>query len=294
MKKVRFIYNPYSGENKILNYLDEIMKLYQENNQIIVPYRIEKEKNLDEALEIIDETYEYILVAGGDGTVDSVVNSMMKYNIKLPIGILPVGTANDFGQFIGVPKNIIEACKKIINSEPKLVDIGRVNDKYFINVASTGLFTDISQKTNTNLKNTMGKVAYFLKGIEEIHNFKKLEVSVKSKEFNYYGEMYLILVFNGRTAGNLKLATKSIINDGKLDVIIFKALPIKNLLLLVIEILKGRHLDSNKLIYFKTNELYIDSSEDIITDIDGERGPDFPLKIQCIEKGIQIMGIQNK
>ena len=131
MKKVRFIYNPYSGENKILNYLDEIMKLYQENDQIIVPYRIEKEKSLDEALEIIDETYDYILVAGGDGTVDSVVNSMMKYNIKLPIGILPVGTANDFGQFIGMPKNIIEACKKIINSQPKLVDIGKVNDKYF-------------------------------------------------------------------------------------------------------------------------------------------------------------------
>lgn len=292
MKKVRFIYNPYSGENSIINELDAVIKLHQEVELVIVPYRIQKGKDLAEALDIIDETYSYILIAGGDGTVDSVVNAMKHKNINIPIGILPVGTANDFGKFINMPNEIQKACKQILNSKPVSVDVGKINDKYFINVASTGLFTDVSQKTDVNLKNTIGKLAYYLKGLEELPNFRKLKIKLSSKECNYDGEMYLLLVFNGKTAGNFNLATEAEITDGKLDVIIFKAIQVIELLPLFIKLLKGEHLDSDKVVYFKTDDLHIESSEDIVTDIDGERGPDFPLRIRCIKGGIKLLGIK--
>lgn len=292
MKKVRFIYNPYSGENSIVNELDNVIKIHQEVNLTVVPYRIQRGKDLAEALDIIDETYSYILIAGGDGTVDSLVNAMEQKNINIPIGILPVGTANDFGKFINMPTDIQQACKQILDSKPVAVDVGKINDKYFINVASTGLFTDISQKIDENLKNTIGKMAYYLKGIEELPNFRKLKVKLLSKECDYEGEMYLLLVFNGKTAGNLKLATEAEITDGKLDVIMFKAIPIMELLPLFIKLLKGEHLDSDKVVYFKTDDVFIESSEDIVTDIDGERGPEFPLRIQCIKGGIKLLGIK--
>lgn len=292
MKKVRFIYNPYSGENSIINELDNVIKLHQEVGLVVVPYRIQKGKDLAEALDIIDETYSYILIAGGDGTVDSVVNAMRKKKINIPIGILPVGTANDFGKFINMPNEIQEACKQILNSKPVAVDVGKINDKYFINVASTGLFTDVSQKTDVNLKNTIGKLAYYLKGLEELPNFRRLKIKLSSKECCYDGEMYLLLVFNGKTAGNFNLATEAEITDGKLDVIIFKAIQVIELLPLFIKLLKGEHLDSDKVVYFKTDDLHIESSEDIVTDIDGERGPDFPLRIQCIKGGIKLLGIK--
>ncbi|GAA0076732.1 YegS/Rv2252/BmrU family lipid kinase [Clostridium sp. CTA-5] len=291
MKKVRFIYNPYSGENIIVNELDNVIKLHEEAGLQIVPYRIQKGKDLSQSLEEIDNTYEYILIAGGDGTVDSVVNAMKKKNIDLPIAILPVGTANDFGKFINMPDDITEACNKILNSKPVDVDLGEINDKYFINVASTGLFTDVSQKTDVNLKNTIGKLAYYLKGLEELPNFRKIKVNIESRECKYNGEMYLLLVFNGETAGNFKLATQADISDGKLDVIIFKAVQIIELLPLFIKLLKGEHLDSNKVVYFKTDDLYIQCDEDIVTDIDGERGPEFPLRIRCIKGGIKVLGI---
>lgn len=248
--------------------------------------------NLEEALDIVDETYAYILIAGGDGTVDSVVNAMENRNIDLPIGILPVGTANDFGKFINMPSDIQEACKQILDSKPIQVDVGKINNKYFINVASTGLFTDVSQKTDVNLKNTIGKLAYYLKGLEELPNFRKLKIKLTSKECKYDGEMYLLLVFNGKTAGNLNLATQAEITDGKLDVIIFKAIPIIELLPLFIKLLRGEHLDSDKVVYFKTDDVYIESSEDIVTDIDGEKGPDFPLRIKYIKGGIKLLGIK--
>ncbi|MBN1053213.1 lipid kinase [Clostridium botulinum] len=291
MKKVKFIYNPYSGENIIVNEIDNVIKLHEEAELQIIPYRIQRGKSLEEALEDIDNTYKYILIAGGDGTVDSVVNAMKKRKIDLPIGILPVGTANDFGKFINIPNNIIDACNKILKSKPVGVDLGKINDKYFINVASTGLFTDVSQKTDVNLKNTIGKLAYYLKGIEELPNFRRLKVNIKSKECNYDGEMYLLLVFNGESAGNFRLATEADVTDGKLDVIVFKAIPIIELIPLFIKILKGEHLDSNKVVYFKTDDLYIECNEEIVTDIDGERGPDFPLNIRCIKGGIKVLGI---
>lgn len=292
MKKVRFIYNPYSGENSIISELDNIIKLHQEVGLIVVPYRVQKGKDLAEALDIIDETYSYILIAGGDGTVDSLVNAMKNKNINIPIGILPVGTANDFGKFINMPNDIEEACKQILSSKPVAVDVGKINEKYFINVASSGLFTDVSQKTDVNLKNTIGKLAYYLKGLEELPNFRKLKIKLSSKECDYDGEMYLLLVFNGKTAGNFNLATEAEVTDGKLDVIIFKAIQIIELIPLFIKLLKGEHLDSDKVVYFKTDDLYIESPEDIVTDIDGERGPDFPLRVQCIKGGIKLLGIK--
>ena len=289
--KVKFIYNPYSGENLILSKLDKVISLHQEAGYTIVPYRITAGEDVGVALnDIKDGNYNYILIAGGDGTVDSVVNAMAKSGISLPIGILPVGTANDFSKFLGMPSDVEEACKQILSSEVKSVDLGSINDKYFVNVASTGLFTDVSQKTDVNLKNTIGKLAYYLKGLEELPNFRKLHVNILSKEVEFDGEMYLLLVFNGATAGNFNLATRADACDGLLDIIMFKAVQIYELLPLFIKVLKGEHLDSNKVLYFKTDYLKVECHEDIVTDIDGEKGPDFPLEIKCIKGGLKILG----
>lgn len=294
MKKVKFIYNPYSGENTIIMELDKVIAVHQKYGYLVVPFRISFEYDISEAFEDIDNTYNYILIAGGDGTVDNVVNHMKNLNIDLPIAVLPVGTANDFSKFLGIPQEVDKACKQILNSKVRSVDIGKINDKYFVNVASTGLFTDISQKTSVALKNTMGKLAYYVKGLEALPNFKKLKVRVSSKEASFDGDMYLLLVFNGRTAGNLKIAYKAELDDGYLDVIIIKAGTIVEMSTLFIKMLKGEHLEhAHNLLYFKTDKLYVECHEDIVTDIDGERGPDFPLTIECIKGGLKVLGLKD-
>ena len=291
MDKVRLIYNPYSGENVILRELDRVVKMHQEKGYEVVPYRIQRDRSIDEVLDDI-EGYKYILVAGGDGTVDSVVNAMKRKNVDLPIGILPLGTANDFGKFLGIPNKVEDALERILKFNPKPIDLGKVNDKYFVNVASTGLLTDVSQKTDVNLKNTIGKLAYYLKGLEEIPNFRKLKVKITTDEMVYDDTMYLILVFNGQTAGNLRLATKAEVDDGYLVLIIIKAVQLYEILPLFIKILKGDHLDSKKVVYVKTKKIKIETDEGIVTDIDGEKGPDFPLDIECIQGGINVLGIE--
>ncbi|MBU3213708.1 YegS/Rv2252/BmrU family lipid kinase [Clostridium estertheticum] len=291
MNKVKFIYNPYSGESTIASDLDQIIMIHQKYKYTIVPYRICNEYPISDAFFDIDEGYKYVLIAGGDGTIDSVVNEMKKKEIDLPIAILPVGTANDFANYIGMPHDVYDACYQILNSDAKKIDLGKINDKYFVNVASTGLFTDISQKMDMNLKNTIGKLAYYVKGIEQLPNFRKLKIKVTSDEVLFDGDMYLMLVFNGQTAGSMRFAYKAKVDDGLLDVIIIKAGNMKNILNIFIKMLRNEHLENVEgIVYFKTSKLEIECHEDIVTDIDGERGPDFPLLITCEKGGISIIG----
>lgn len=293
MKKVKFIYNPNSGNKNIIHKLDDIIAKYQLNGYTIVPHRISKNTTIEDGLKDINDNYNHILIAGGDGTIDRLVNYMKKNDIDIPIGILPTGTANDFANVLNIPLDIDLCIENIINSEPKYIDLGVINDDYFVNIASTGMFTDVSQRVDSNLKHSIGRISYIIKGVEDALHLRKFNVTIRSKELEYDGDMYLILVLNGRTAGNISFAHNAMLDDGYLDVIIFKAMPIPKSIPVLLDIIKGLPLDKHdEIIYFKTDELYIDCSDSIVTDIDGERGPDFPLNIKCMKNGIQILGIK--
>ncbi len=295
MKKVKLIYNPYSGENSIIKNLDNVFQIYQQNGYIVEPFRINFEVCIEDAFKNIGQGYDHILIAGGDGTINKVINIMKKNSIDLPVAILPTGTANDFATCLGMPKNISEACKQILNSDEKLIDLGKVNDDYFVNVASMGLFTDISQKTNVNLKNTIGKLAYYFGGIIEIPNFRRLQILVESEELNYDGHSLIVFAFNGKSAGNINIAYKSELDDGLLDIVIVKAEIMKDTLTSFFKFLKSEHLENPKgVIHFKTDRVFLQCNDSISTDLDGEKGPNFPLDIRCIKGALKILGYNKK
>lgn len=291
MKKVKFIYNPFSGEAVITKNLDTIIGKYQAKGYTIVPFRISTEQNLEDAFLDIDSSYHHILGAGGDGTINQIINIMKKKNLDIPLAILPVGTANDFAKYIGMPADIGSACDKILDGKIQEIDLGKANDKYFINVFSFGLFTDVSHKTPTHLKNTIGKLAYYLNGIKELPSFKKLDIKVTSDEFFYEGNALIFFTFNGRTAGNINISYKSEINDGLLDVIIVKGENIRSTLSSLLAFLKLEHLEKPKdIIHFTTSDFTVEYSDSSLeSDIDGEVGPTSPIHISCIENGLKMI-----
>lgn len=291
MKKVKFIYNPFSGEAVITKNLDTIIGKYQAKGYTIVPFRISTEQSLEDAFLDIDSSYHHILGAGGDGTINQIINIMKKKNLDIPLAILPVGTANDFAKYIGMPADIGSACDKILDGKIQEIDLGKANDKYFINVFSFGLFTDVSHKTPTHLKNTIGKLAYYLNGIKELPSFKKLDIKVTSDEFFYEGNALIFFTFNGRTAGNINISYKSEINDGLLDVIIVKGENIRSTLSSLLAFLKLEHLEKPKdIIHFTTSDFTVEYSDSSLeSDIDGELGPTSPIHISCIENGLKMI-----
>lgn len=290
-KKVRFIYNPLSGEMRIVGLLDYIIEEYQLNGYEIVPYRLSLTSTLEDAFK---EEYDHVLVAGGDGSVNLIVNEMKRLGVEAPLAILPAGTANDFAKLLGYSSNLKVAVKQILDGRIEEIDLGLANDRYFVNVLSTGLFTDISQKTPTKLKNTFGKLAYYfttyLSTIQELPNFKKIHINIDSETLHFDDESLIFFVFNGRTAGNMKFGFHSDVQDGLLDVVIIKGDNISETLHTAFHFLTGQEDEYPAgVVHFKAKEMRFASRNDLIVDLDGEQGPSTPMTIKCISRGIKLI-----
>ena len=168
-------------------------------------------------------------------------------------------------------------------------DVGKVNDKVFINVAAMGALVDVSQKTDPNLKNSLGIVAYYLTAMSELPQIRPLAVKLTTPDAVYEEEIYFMVVMNGESAGGFrKLNPESSINDGKLDVIAFLKMPIVELAPLLIEVLRGRHPKNKHVLYFQTDKLTMESNADIGTDIDGEHGEKLPLHFSVLHNRLSI------
>lgn len=293
IKRVKFIYNPSSGGNAITDNLDEIIELYQNKGYSIVPYRLTFKGDPLRMIEDIDDTYHHLLIAGGDGTVNYVVNLMKQNNIDIPVAVLPAGTANDFATILDVPSgNIIDSCKALLKSDIVPVDLGIVNGTYFVNIFSCGLFTDISQKTPTIMKNTFGKLAYYVGGLGELSRFRRMHIDIKSDGGDFEGDCIIFFVFNGRTAGNFKIAYLSEIDDGLLDVLIVKGDgAIQTIQTLVHYLpLSGKHTHYPPGIeHIRCSRLEAKCLTCESTDIDGQPGPNFPLEIICEKGGLRVL-----
>ncbi|MBE5035196.1 YegS/Rv2252/BmrU family lipid kinase [Gallibacter intestinalis] len=289
-QKVLLFYNPHSGNGMFKNNLDGIIDRFQESGFQVVPVRAAKGTAIQRALAEMDQSmYRQIVVAGGDGTINICVNAMIRNNIDLPLAIFPTGTANDFASYFALPKDIESMVDVAMGDKYTYADVGKCNDRYFINVAAMGSLVDVSQKTDPNLKNTLGVVAYYLKGASEVVKLRALPVKLTTDDKVIEEEMYFMLVMNGMSAGGFKkLSPTSDIQDGKLNVILFRKMPIIELVPLLFGVISGNYLENKNILTFETDNLVIESEEDISTDVDGEHGEKLPLHFSVLEKKLRI------
>ena len=289
-RKALLIYNPKSGNGMFPMNLDLIIKRFQEQDMIVTPVRSDSEGIIEKAISTMDVArYRQIIVAGGDGTINRVVNTMMKYDIDLPIAIFPSGTANDFAYYLDLPHDIDGMIDIALGDNITCADLAVVNQKYFVNVAAMGTIVDVSQKTDPALKNTIGVLAYYLKGLSEVSNLRPIPINIKSAEFEGKVDMYFMVVMNGCSAGGFKkVAPESDATDGLLDVVIFKKMPIIELGPLLLSVIVGEHPKNKNVIAFKTSELQLDAIDYVSTDIDGEKGEKLPLHFSVIPNKLKI------
>lgn len=289
-ERVLLFYNPHSGNGLFKNNLDYIIDRFQTEGYQIVPIRAAKGRSIDQALSTMDVSkYRQVIAAGGDGTINICVNAMIRHNVNLPLAIFPAGTANDFAYYFEIPNNIDGMIDIALGERFTNADVGKVNDRHFINVAAMGALIDVSQKTDPNLKNTLGVMAYYLKAVTEVPNLRAHKVKLITPEETYEEEMYFMVVMNGISAGGFKrISPESEINDGLMDVILFRKMPIIELGPLLFNVIHGNHSKNKNVLTFKTNFLRIESDDKISTDIDGEEGEKFPLEFSLLHNRLQI------
>lgn len=292
MKKIKLVYNSGAGQSKFTYFLDTIIEKFMSNGFEVSVFRAGKNTNLYEFLKECDSEDIYaIVVAGGDGTINRVINVMMKNNIKIPLGIIPAGTSNDFARHIKMPQNFSECIDKILAGNVQQVDVGLANDKYFINVCSAGLFTNASQKVDPKLKNAIGHMSYIIAAGEQLFKFRPFQVKIETNKEMYLEKINLFLIFNGSSAGGIdKFTTDSSIQDGVLDVVIIKNCKFYQIPRLIANLLTGRHLENENIIYLKEDYIKITKIKGKCDnpDVDGDGGITFPLEVKCIKNGLNI------
>lgn len=280
------------GLTSISMSLDRIVALYAERDIELETREIDFEVEASKLLSGLDENFDHLLVAGGDGTVNYVVSEMLREGLDLPLGVIPSGTANDFASAIGMRSNPIEACRQILDGKPRLTDIGEVNGCYFVNVFSFGLFTNVSQHTPTLLKNAIGKAAYVVGGMIDFVKMHPIPIEIRSDDGDWSGDALIVLAFNGKTAGNFPLAKMAEVDDGYLDVLVLKAgvLPALTAAPAFLHyIFGGGEEPPRDVLHFHCSRISINSTSNEPTDIDGQHGPELPVEMHCHAGAIRVI-----
>jgi len=295
MSYIQLVYNPVSGQKFFPMYLDKFIEVFQNKGYEVRLFRTSSSKDFSTFLENRDmEGCEALFVAGGDGSINQMVNAMTKEGIQLPLGVIPSGTANDFAKHLNLPLDPVQAIESLAEMHIGSVDLGKVNDTYFINVCCGGLFANISQNIDVELKNTLGKLAYYIKGVQQLPNFRKLRFRIEHDEGIIEDFFYLFLVLNGSSAGGFsRLGQSADIRDGLMDFVGIKACPVAEMPSLFGRILLGEHLNDRNVVFFKSTYIKIDllegSTDFEATDIDGEVGPSFPLTIDVLHRKLAVI-----
>lgn len=289
MKKALLIYNPFSGDRGILHQLDLIFEKAQNNQVTLIPYRIEENK--DHLLSILQtNNFDFAILSGGDGTLNTTVSFLLKNHYNLPLGILPSGTCNDFARSLNLPGTLVECLDIIFSGHTIAVDIGVINDEmYFLNTCAGGLFVDVSFNTQDELKRNFGPLAYYIKALGEVAHKKSFPLQIETDSEHIEEKALLFCILNGTHGGGFpNLIKDADISDGMMDIIIIKNCAHIGLANLFFRVLSQEEINSKYAQRFTTKQCFINGPSSVQLSVDGEKGPVLPVKVNFIQKALRV------
>lgn len=296
MKRCLFIVNPSSGQRSIQNNLDKLIGqliIRQLVNHIDVFYTAKKDDGYYKALKCNEKDYDFITVVGGDGTINEVVSGIVESHKSIPLCILAAGTVNDFANYLNLPTDINGVCNLIDNFHTVCCDVGKIDNHYFMNVAAGGMFSDVSFTVSKTDKKRLGPLAYYLNGLANLPSQLNTNIDLKIilDDINVIEEeakMFMVTNTN-RVGGFENIIPLADIQDGLLDLIIIKKCSVTDLVALSKDYILKKHANSPFIAYFQAKKIEICSKQEVVIDIDGEKGSMLPVTIQVVNQAINIL-----
>lgn len=273
-QKLLFIFNAHSGKGKIKDNLAAILDTFVKAGYEVTVYTTQCQGDAIEKAKKEAGNYDRIICSGGDGTLDEVITGVMKSGTKVPVGYIPAGSTNDFGNSLGIDKDMTHAADIAVNGVKFPCDIGAFNDDYFVYVAAFGIFTEVSYTTNQSLKNMLGHVAYILEGAKQLLDIPSYRMQVEYDGNVIYDEFIYGMITNSMSVGGFKgiIPGNISLNDGKFEVTLIR-MP-KNPIELndILAFLTGMSKDSTMVYSFQTDHIKLTSNEVVPWTLDGEFG----------------------
>jgi len=235
----------------------------------------------------VKEGFEKIVAAGGDGTINEVVNGLAGANATL--GLLPIGTMNVFANELGLPVHDLQLCWDIIKADnTRAVDLPKANQKFFVQLAGVGLDAQVVKETSAQLKRNFGPLSYLISAAQVaarqpprlfIHSD---DAPIKEGSF--------VLVGNGRLYGGpFPFFKHAVIDDGKLDVIVFKSLGYLEIIKYLQDVVFSSDIRVPEIEYFQTQKLRVESEQSVPVELDGEVVGNCPVEFTLQERSLRVL-----
>ncbi len=228
-----------------------------------------------------------VIVGGGDGTLNAVVDALVE--TQLPLGVLPLGTANDLARTLGITNSLQEACEIIAHGELRRIDLGWVNGKHFFNVASLGLSVKITQKLTKKIKRRWGVFAYAATALQVIWESRPFSAEIRMNGQSYRVKTVQIAVGNGRYyGGGMAVVHDAKIDDQRLDLYSLEIKKWWQIIPLLPAIRKGRHIHRQNVRALHGQEIEVYTRKPRPINTDGEITTYTPAHFRVIPKAVAV------
>ncbi len=293
-KRCRIIYNPTSGREAMKNNLVDILNILERAGYETSAYATTPEPNSakNEAERAAKAGFNLIVAAGGDGTINEVVNGIAPLKHRPKLGIIPAGTTNDYARALKIPReDPIGAAKVIAKGQTIKMDIGEAGKNWFVNIAAGGLLTELTYGVPSQVKSLFGYLAYLVKGAELLPQIKPIKMHLEYDGGTYDGKASMFfLALTNSIGGFEQIVPDASLDDGKFTLIVVKTSNLIEILQLITMVLNGgKHVNDPRIIYVKTSKLVAKPvDEKMMINVDGEYGGDAPMTFKNHRQHLEI------
>lgn len=297
VKRARLIYNPTSGQEIIKKNIAEVLDVledvgYETSAYQTTPEPLSAQKEAERAAKA---GFDLIVAAGGDGTINEVVNGVAPLEDRPRLAFIPTGTTNDYARALKIPMgNPVEAAKIIAKNQTIKMDIGRAfGNKYFINIAAAGTLSELTYRVPSEAKSRLGYFAYVAKGAEMLPRSKSRKVRITHDHGVFEGRISLMFAALTNSIGGFEqIAPDAKLDDGNFTLILVKTAKLFEMLALLIQAINGgQHVTDVNVEYLKTSKLkleVLDSKEPFMLNLDGEYGGDTPVELEVFHNHLEF------
>ncbi len=271
--KIKVIFNPYANRWGAQERLETLGQMFAANDcecDLVVTQRPGEGIELAEAA--VHEGYEAVVAAGGDGTINEVINGILKATPDgptLPFGIIPLGSANDFNKIAGLPDSLAAAISVIGAGHTRQIDAGKINDRYFINNSAIAMEPTVTLES-WKIHRISGESRYLVALLRALARLSAWQMDVTWDAGQYRGPAYLLSVCNSERTGGFTMAPGAEIDDGVMDLVIAKEVPKLTFLQMLLQLLQGKHTEHKDVIFTRVSEIRIKTDPGTPVHADGE------------------------
>lgn len=278
--KFKFIVNPEAGRGAVKRALPSLHRAAGEIIGANPDYDLVETAQPRHAVELarraVDDGYETVVAVGGDGVIHEVVNGLMAagdgHQAPAALGVIPLGSGNDFIKMLDTPLDLTAACRRLVEGEPRVVDLGRVNEHYFVNFAGFG-FDTLALVEAQKIGWLTGFPLYLVAVLRVLvlnYNTPKVKIGLAEGE-TIQQPVTIVDVHNGRCAGGgFWLAPDAEIDDGLFDVLIADGMGRIEILRLLPDVMRGTHVGKDPVTMKRTRRVVVDSADPLPVQADGE------------------------